>query len=112
MYDEDEYDDYPQQPRRLRRPRRTLHWKWLAAAVIALCLVSLRFCTRSPNTPRKQPPRTQVVTTVNWQEVDARIRLAVEDAHAKARQHAEIAVRLWTRQLRERIDNDYLPFWF
>lgn len=49
---------------------------------------------------------------VDWQAVDVRIRSAVEDAHAAARRHAETAVDQWIRRLRERVENDFLPWIF
>jgi len=109
MYEDEYYDGYYHPP---QKPRRSLHWKWLTAAVLMLSLVLVRFCHRGPQRPRTQPPRTQVVKVLDWQAVDARIRLAVEDAHTTARQHAEIAVRQWIRRLRDRVDNDFLPWHF
>jgi hypothetical protein len=115
MYDEyDGYeDDYPPQYRRPRKRRRTpLQWKLVVAAVLVVFALGARFCSSGRQRPPERPERMQVVKVVNWQAVDVRIRAAVEDAHAAGVRHAETAVGRWTRELRERVDNDFLPWYF
>ena len=114
MYDEYEegYEDYPPQYRQRPRRRRSLHLKWLSAAVLALALVSLRFCTRRPQRPPEEVERTQVVAVTDWKTVDAVIRRGMEHAYAKAEHYALGEVGAWVGQLQVRVDEDFLPWWF
>lgn len=116
MYDEHEdydgYEDYPPRYHRPRRPRRfSLHWKWPALVLVVVVLASLRFCNGGSQRARTAPPRRQSVKVVNWQDVDIRIRAAVESARDKAVRHAETDVGQWTRELRARTD-DYCNWYF
>jgi hypothetical protein len=115
MYDEHEdyEDDYPQQ-RRLPPRRLSLQWKLVVAALLVLFALGLGYCSRGPQRPPEQPVRTQTVKVVSWQDVDIRIRAAVESAQNKSVRHAETAVGQWIRELRSRTDGYcdwYFSYW-
>jgi len=118
MYEDeydDEYEDYPAQNQR-RRPRRrfSLQWKFVVATALLVFVLGLRFCSGGRQRPSVRPERTQTVTVVSWQEVDIRIRAAVESAQDKAVRYAENAVGQWMRELRSRTDGYcdwYFSYW-
>ena len=114
MYDEyeDEFGEYPPQRQRRSRRRVSLHWKLALALLLVLAVLGLRLVRTEPRLAARPPERMQTVRVVNWQEVDVRIRTAIEDAHDASIRYAEGAIADWTKELQGRVDADFLPWYF
>jgi hypothetical protein len=110
MYDE--YEEYDHYPRRTPRKRFPPHWKWGLAVVLILSVLGFRLMPRKQAKHTEPVERRQVVKVVNWKEVDIRIRAAVEAANGEATRHAKSMVNQWMRELRERVNNDFLMWYF
>jgi hypothetical protein len=84
---------------------------WWITAVLAVLLV-VRI-SRSDETHYVKPTvRTQQVQVVDWRSVDASVRKAFVTAEEKASAYAERAVKDWTDELRQRADEDFIPWYF
>jgi hypothetical protein len=55
---------------------------------------------------------TPVVTPVPWDEVDQALLTAIQNAHARARALAEERLDVWVGELTQRIDEDFLDWYF
>lgn len=73
----------------------------------------LRVLTFSPD-EKSSPPKTQVeqVQVIDWRSVDESVRRAFKTSHEKACTYAESAVRGWMNELRQRSEDDFLPWYF
>ena len=57
-------------------------------------------------------PRMEQVQVIDWRSVDQSVRKAFEIAHDKACTYAEVAVARWMKELKQRSEEDFLPWYF
>jgi hypothetical protein len=56
--------------------------------------------------------RMEQVRTVDWSAVDKSVRDIFMKAGARAEESAKVAVRAWTKELRQRAEEDFIPWYF
>lgn len=103
-------DEYQEQPRRPRR-RISLHWILLTAAVLVIVVLRIASGLKSGHRA-SQEVRVETVTVVDWKAVDGSLQRCLEHAHDKAERYAEGEVQAWVKELRIRVDEDFIPWWF
>lgn len=104
------YDEYEEPCRRPRRRHLSLRLGTIAAAVLALA--ALRFGSGWKPPKASGEAGTQSVSIVDWRAVDLAVRRSLEHAYDKAARHAETEVQAWVDELRTRVGEDFLPWWF
>lgn len=103
----DEYEDYPRQPRKRIYSSLTL----LTAAVLGLLMLRVVSGLKRPMTGANAV-KMQTVSIVDWKAVDASLKRSLVNAHEKAQRYGETEVRAWSQELRTRVEEDFLPWWF
>jgi hypothetical protein len=58
------------------------------------------------------PIEKPIVESIPWQDVDQEIATAITDARQSAELFASEQISIWTNQLMERVDNDFLEWYF
>ncbi len=88
---------------------------WLLVAVVLTGITGswlYRSIGSGTNVSAERQSHRRTQTTIDWSLVDADIAVAIQDARQSA--HAEASGRLdkWIEQLRIRIDEEFLPWYF
>jgi hypothetical protein len=75
--------------------------------------INQAFSSNSVNS-KSEPPQTVVVqpSRVNWQEVDTAVVQALKTAHNQAENYASQQLDLWIDDLKDRIDDNFLDWYF
>lgn len=105
------YNEYEDGGRKRPRRRISVRLVCLAAAVLAFGIYRAGIGLKHPQTS-SQTVKVQTVSIVDWRAVDDRVKRSLEQAHAKAERYAEVEVEAWIQELRARVDEDFLPWWF
>jgi hypothetical protein len=81
----------------------------MIVAAIILC----RFLLPGDHRPSNKPGhRMEQVRVVDWSAVDKSVRDVFMRAGTKAEESAKVAVREWTKELRHRAEEDFIPWYF
>jgi hypothetical protein len=84
--------------------------KWILSAIAVLGVVRISM-PKEPK-PVRSVDRVEQVQIVDWYAVKPDVREAFLRAHEKATSYAERAVQEWTGELRQRAEEDFLPWYF
>jgi len=85
--------------------------RWVAGILVVLIL--FRTCLPNESKDRSEPGhRVEQVQVIDWRSVDESVRKAFLVAGEKASVFAERAVQEWTGELRQRAEEDFLPWYF
>ena len=88
---------------------------WGSIGIIIIATIGRFLHTRSqtPSTdPIKQRPETEIQKPIPWHDVDKDIVLALRTASGNAQAYANKELTAWTAGLQQRIDNDFLKWYF
>ena len=60
----------------------------------------------------KRQPKEETRPTIPWHRVNADIEASLRQAEANAKRVAELELARWTKEMEQRIDNDFLKWYF
>lgn len=86
---------------------------WIAIVLIVLAAIGRFLIMKETHQPAQTVSLEKpVIEAIPWHEVDQEVATAITDARQSAEVFASEQISGWTRQLMERVDNDYLEWYF
>jgi hypothetical protein len=95
--------------------RSASYFIWGLVALIVIAGLGYKFVAsdKTPQQGQIRPPRTQAIVTPNLTDaLDKEVAKALEDARNNAREYAAGELDAWEKQLKQRTENDFLPWYF
>jgi len=88
---------------------------WTAIGIIVVAAVGRNFYFKSKESagpPAVTKTEVAIVEPIPWHEVDQEIVAVLQAAHHVAESHAQTRLDEWTAELQQRIDDDFLNWYF
>jgi len=86
---------------------------WVAIVIVILAALGRFFMFQDAGVNEAQSPKDKpVIATVDWSEVDSAIAGAMEQSRLSAEAYAQNELNNWVGTLMERIDSDFLEWYF
>jgi len=86
---------------------------WLIVIIIVLAALGKMFVFKSGKSPKvREPIKKPVVEKIDWSKVNKEIEKMMTDARKETQELASAKLDLWIEKNMERVDNDFLEWYF
>jgi hypothetical protein len=85
---------------------------WIAVVLIVLATIGKYFFLQNNTKNNLSQKKQEIPITIDWKKVNDDIVNAVRDAEGKANNYAEKELENFNSELKERVDKDFLPWYF
>jgi len=89
---------------------------WILVIVVIVAALGRYFILRSQKAGKSPPPVDQtkpvVVKPIPWDQIDRDMAIALENSRIRAEEYAYERLDAWIDDLMERVDNDFLDWYF